>query len=134
MRPDTDRYGLSGGRARMMANMPVAGPPSTFEVPPEQAGRRLDQFLVGQLPEVSRARVQQLIGEGKVLVNETAAKPSLKLKGGERIQVLGRPMAAPLRAIAEDIPLDVIYEDEDLAVINKPAPEPGRTSVTAAPW
>src|SRR5579862_3400599 len=121
MRPDTDPYGLSGGRARMVASMPVAGPPSTFEVPPEQAGRRLDQFLVGQLPEVSRARVQQLIGEGKVLVNETAAKPSLKLKGGERIQVLGRPMAAPLRAIAEDIPLDVIYEDEDLAVINKPA-------------
>jgi len=105
----------------MMASMPVAGPPSTFEVPPEQAGRRLDQFLVGQLPEVSRARVQQLIGEGKVLVNETAAKPSLKLKGGERIQVLGRPMAAPLRATAEDIPLDVVYEDEDLAVINKPA-------------
>src|SRR5579864_9300666 len=105
----------------MMASMPVAGPPSTLEVPPEQAGRRLDQFLACQLPEVSRARVQQLIGEGKVLVNETAAKPSLKLKGGERIQVLGRPMAAPLRAIAEDIPLDVIYEDEDLAVINKPA-------------
>src|SRR5579864_7594720 len=105
----------------MMASMPVAGPPSTLEVPPEQAGRRLDQFLAGQLPEVSRARVQQLIGEGKVLVNETAAKPSLKLKGGERIQVLGRPMAAPLRAMAEEIPLDVVYEDEDLAVINKPA-------------
>lgn len=93
----------------------------TFEVPPEQAGRRLDQFLVGQLPEVSRARVQQLIGEGKVLVNEAAGKPSLKLKGGERIRVLGPPTARPLRAIAEEIPLDVVYEDDDLAVINKPA-------------
>src|SRR5579872_6627649 len=104
MRPDTDPYGLSGGRARMMTSMPVAGPPSTFEVPPEQAGRRLDQFLVSQLPEVSRARVQQLIGEGKVLVNDAAAKPSLKLKGGERIQVLGSATPPPLRAVAEEIP------------------------------
>lgn len=94
---------------------------TTFEVAPEQAGRRLDQFLVGQLPEVSRSRVQQLIGEGKVLVNEAAAKPSLKLKGGERIRVLGLFTAPPLRAIAEEIPLDVVYEDDDLAVINKPA-------------
>ena len=101
--------------------MPAHGPSSTFEVAPEQAGRRLDQFLVSQLPEVSRARLQQLIGEGKVLVNDAAAKPSLKLKGGERIQVLGTATPPPLRAIAEEIPLDVVYEDNDLAVINKPA-------------
>src|SRR5690349_13330751 len=101
--------------------MPRHGSTSTFEVAPEQAGRRLDQFLVTQLPEVSRARVQQLIGEGKVLVNEAAAKPSLKLKGGERIQVLGSATPPPLRAIPEEIPLDVVYEDDDLAVINKPA-------------
>src|SRR5690242_13795399 len=101
--------------------MPRHGPTSTFEVAPEQAGRRLDQFLVTQLPEVSRARVQQLIGEGKVLVNDAAAKPSLKLKGGERIQVLGPATPPPLRAIAEEIPLDVVYEDDDLAVVNKPA-------------
>jgi 23S rRNA pseudouridine1911/1915/1917 synthase len=107
-------------RARMMAFMPGASP-TTFEVPPEQAGRRLDQFLVSQLPEVSRARVQQLIVAGKVLVNEAAAKASLKLKGGERIQVLGPPTAAPLRAMAEEISLDVVYEDDDLAVVNKPA-------------
>jgi 23S rRNA pseudouridine1911/1915/1917 synthase len=100
-----------------MANANTA----TFEVAPEQAGRRLDQFLVGQLPEVSRARVQQLIGEGKVRVNDAPAKPSLKLKGGERIQVQGPPTAPALRAIAEEIPLDVVYEDDDLAVINKPA-------------
>jgi len=94
---------------------------STFEVTPEQAGRRLDQFLVAQLPEVSRARVQQLISEGKVLVNESPPKASLKLKGGEQVRVLGSPAAPPLRAIAEEIPLDVVYEDDDLAVINKPA-------------
>ncbi|HEY6938981.1 MAG TPA: S4 domain-containing protein, partial [Terriglobales bacterium] len=101
--------------------MPGPGPASAFEVAPEQAGRRLDQFLVTQLPEVSRARVQQLIGEGKVLVNDAAAKPSLKLKGGERIQVLGPATPPPLRAIAEEIPLDVVYEDDGLAVVNKPA-------------
>jgi 23S rRNA pseudouridine1911/1915/1917 synthase len=101
--------------------MPGPGPASAFEVAPEQAGRRLDQFLVTQLPEVSRARVQQLIGEGKVLVNDAAAKPSLKLKGGERIQVLGPATPPPLRAIAEEIPLDVVYEDDDLAVVNKAA-------------
>ncbi|MGE5204758.1 MAG: RluA family pseudouridine synthase [Chlamydiota bacterium] len=101
--------------------MPGHDSPTTFEVAPEHAGRRLDQFLTAQLPEVSRARVQQLIAAGKVLVNKAAAKPSLKLKGGERIQVLEPAAAPPLRAIAEEIPLDVVYEDDDLAVINKPA-------------
>ena len=105
----------------MYAPMVADKPAASFEVAPEEAGRRLDQFLVSQLPEVSRARVQQLIADGKVLVNENAAKPSLKLKGGERVRVLG-PAAAPLlRAMAEEIPLDVVYEDEDVAVINKPA-------------
>ena len=105
----------------MYAPLVADKPAASFEVAPEEAGRRLDQFLVSQLPEVSRARVQQLIADGKVLVNENAAKPSLKLKGGERVRVLG-PAAAPLlRAMAEEIPLDVVYEDEDVAVINKPA-------------
>jgi 23S rRNA pseudouridine1911/1915/1917 synthase len=101
--------------------MPVHGPTYAFEVAPEYAGRRLDQFLVAQMPEASRAQLQQLIGEGKVLVNDSAAKPSLKLKGGEHIQVLGSATPPPLRAIPEGIPLDVVYEDDDLAVINKPA-------------
>ena len=85
------------------------------------AGRRLDQFLVAQLPEVSRARVQQLIEQGKVLVNDRAAKASLKLRGGEMIAVVGPAEPAPLRAMAEDIPLEIVYEDKDLAVVNKPA-------------
>jgi 23S rRNA pseudouridine1911/1915/1917 synthase len=82
---------------------------------------RLDQFLVSQLGEVSRARVQQLIEQRQVLVQAESAKPSLRLRGGERIEILGPPQAEPLRAIPEEIPLDVVYEDEDLAVINKPA-------------
>jgi 23S rRNA pseudouridine1911/1915/1917 synthase len=87
----------------------------------EEAGKRLDQFLAARLESVSRARVQEMIAEGKVLVNDAPAKPSLKLRGGERISVLGEAQRAPLKAIAEEIPLDIVYEDGDLAVINKPA-------------
>jgi 23S rRNA pseudouridine1911/1915/1917 synthase len=89
-------------------------------VPAEEAGKRLDQLLVMQL-DVSRARVQQLISEAKVLVNDASAKASLKLRGGERITVLGSASRPPLRAIAEEIPLDIVYEDDDLAILNKPA-------------
>ncbi|HET7208971.1 MAG TPA: RluA family pseudouridine synthase [Terriglobales bacterium] len=93
----------------------------TFLVSTEDASKRLDQFLVSKLPEVSRARVQQLISENKVLVNGTPSKASFRLRGGERIEIVGQVEELPLRAIPEDIPLDVVYEDEDLAVINKPA-------------
>src|ERR1043166_4412577 len=96
------------------------GPPVSISVTPEDAGQRLDQYLAGVL-DVSRARVQQLISEGKVLVNDVSAKASLKLRGGERISVVGKAERPPLRAIAEEIPLDIVYEDDDLAIINKPA-------------
>jgi len=88
---------------------------------PDDAGKRLDQFLVSRLEGVSRARVQELISAEKVLVDQARAKASLKLHGGERVTVLGRAERPPLRAIAEDIPLDIRYEDDDLAIINKPA-------------
>ena len=57
-----------------------------------------------------------MIAEGKVLVNDAPAKPSLKLHGGERITVLGEAQRPPLKALAEEIPLDIVYEDDDLAV------------------
>jgi 23S rRNA pseudouridine1911/1915/1917 synthase len=101
--------------------MPAEGFPIRILVTADVAGQRLDQFLTAQLRDVSRARVQHLLEEGKALVNGTAAKASLKLRGGEEITVLGDPEPPPLRAIPEDIPLDVLYEDEDIAVINKPA-------------
>jgi 23S rRNA pseudouridine1911/1915/1917 synthase len=94
--------------------------PITITAPADAAGQRLDQFLTAQLPDLSRARIQQLLREENALVNGAAAKPSLKLRGGEQITVTGGP-PPPLRAIAEDIPLDMIYEDADLAVVNKPA-------------
>ena len=95
--------------------------PTTLRVTPEDAGSRLDQFLTRQLSGVSRARVQELIRQGKVEVNGAAAKASLKLRGGETVEVRGPAERAPLRAEPEEIPLDVVYEDESLAVVNKPA-------------
>jgi 23S rRNA pseudouridine1911/1915/1917 synthase len=87
----------------------------------DDAGKRLDQFLVRHLSETSRARVQQLISQDLVLVNDSVAKASMRLRGGERVAILATAQPAPLRAMAEDIPLDIIYEDADLAVVNKPA-------------
>jgi 23S rRNA pseudouridine1911/1915/1917 synthase len=95
--------------------------PIDILVAPEDAGKRLDQFLSVRMDNVSRARVQQLISEEKVLVNDAPAKASLKLRGGEAVKVLGEAERAPLKAVAEDIPLDIVYEDDDLAVINKAA-------------
>jgi 23S rRNA pseudouridine1911/1915/1917 synthase len=93
----------------------------TIDVPAEAAGQRLDQFVAAQLEGVSRSRVQLLMEQGDVLINGEREKASLKLRGGERIAITGEPHPAPLKATAEDIPLDVIYEDADLAVVNKPA-------------
>src|SRR6202051_2457767 len=102
--------------------------PITLTSSPAAAGQRLDQYLATQLSEfsraeVSRARVQQLIERGEVLVNGTAAKASLRLRGNnnEKITVTGPPQAPPLRAIPEEIALDIVYEDDDLAIVNKPA-------------
>src|ERR1035441_2711035 len=100
--------------------------PITLVVSESGAGQRLDQYLAAQLSEVrhaevSRARVQQLIERGEVLVNAAAAKASLRLKGQEQITVTGPPQAPPLRAIPEEIALDIVYEDDDLAIVNKPA-------------
>lgn len=93
---------------------------TSITVADEHAGKRLDQFLASRL-DVSRARIQQLISEGKVRVDDGAPKPSLKLRGGERIAICGPAGRPPLHAVAEEIPLDIRYEDDDLAIINKPA-------------
>jgi 23S rRNA pseudouridine1911/1915/1917 synthase len=90
-------------------------------VPDEANGQRLDLFLAQQLEDVSRSRVQLLLQQGSVLVGGQLAKRSRKLRAGESISILGNPEPPPLRAMAEDIPLEIIYEDDDLAVVNKPA-------------
>ncbi len=100
--------------------MPETPTSRTLIVPPEAAGRRLDQYLVEVLA-VSRARVQWLLSEAKVRVAGKPPKASLKLRGGEELCLTGEAEARPLRAIPEAITLDIVYEDDDLAVINKPA-------------
>ena len=92
-----------------------------FTVPSSAAGQRLDQWLASQLPESSRVRIRQLIEQAKVTVNGAGPKPSLRLRGGEEIRIHGKVVLPPLRAFAEDIPIDVVYEDQDIAVINKSA-------------
>jgi 23S rRNA pseudouridine1911/1915/1917 synthase len=87
---------------------------------PADSGTRLDRFVAANCPDLSRSRVQELIDSGLVQVNRQPCKPSQKLKGGERITVRPEPRA-PLKAEAESIPLAILYEDDDLIVINKPA-------------
>ncbi len=85
------------------------------------AGLRLDQFLAMRLPEYSRARLQGWIEAGRVKLNgKPAGKASLKLRGGERIEVEPAELT-PLHAFAEQIPLEILYEDNDLVAVNKPA-------------
>jgi 23S rRNA pseudouridine1911/1915/1917 synthase len=91
-----------------------------LEAKREDRGKRLDQFLRERLPQYSRARLQDWIEQGHVLVNGSAEKRSFLLKGAERIDVAPAELA-PLRATAEDIPLDILYEDADIIAINKPA-------------
>jgi 23S rRNA pseudouridine1911/1915/1917 synthase len=101
--------------------VPDSPPIQTLTVPAEARGLRLDQWLASRLPDISRVRVQQLIEQRKIQVNGNVPKPSIKLRGGEEIIITGAVELPPLRAFAEDIPLDVVYEDESIAVINKPA-------------
>ena len=95
--------------------------PRTLTVAAEAAGQRLDQFLVSQLEGVSRSRVQLLVDQGDVQVDGEVPKASLRLRGGESITITGEPHPAPLKAIAEDIPLHVVFEDAHFAVVDKPA-------------
>ena len=89
-----------------------------YDKPAEQ---RLDLFLVEVLPGYSRARLQALVRDGLVWVNDaTAGKSGLKLEQGSRVEV-HIPPRAPAGLVAEDIPLDVVFENEDVLVINKPA-------------
>ena len=86
----------------------------------EQAGERLDRFLAAQLAELSRSRIQALVEEGFVQVDGAAMKPSYRVESGDSVTV-EIPAAPEAGVDAEPIALDVLYEDQDLAVINKPA-------------
>jgi len=91
-----------------------------FIAPGEGEGGRLDQFVVRSMEGMTRATVQRLIDEGRVTVNGRVEKPSLKLRGGERV-VVEVPPPVPAVPQAEEIPLVILHEDSDLVVVNKPA-------------
>lgn len=84
-----------------------------------EEGERLDRFVALRLPQLSRAAAQRLIESANVLVNHAPAKPSHRLEGGDLVEVTLPPPATEPQAQA--MPLDVVYEDEALAVLNKPA-------------
>lgn len=106
----------------------------SLQVTAEHVALRLDRFLDDSLPELSRSQIKRLIDEGAVTLNGETSKPGFKLRGGEEICViLPDPLAAT--AEAEPIPLQILYEDPALVVVNKPAhlvvhPAPGHQSGT----
>ena len=90
----------------------------TYKVNDFQANMRLDKILVSFMPDKSRTYISKLIDEGNCLVNDKPAKASLKLKAGDIIKI-NIPEDKPLEVNAEDIPLDIVYEDKDILIINK---------------
>lgn len=91
-------------------------------VPDELAGRRLDQALAELLPQYSRNRLQSWVKDGQVQVDGAAeTEPKRKLRGGESVVVAAAPDIEALAEQAEDIPLSIVYEDDALLVIDKPA-------------
>ena len=84
----------------------------------DRADERLDLFLVRRLPDLSRSYAQRLIADGQVRVDGTARKANYKLRGGEEIACT-MPPAEEIEIRAEDIPLDILYEDADIIVVNK---------------
>ncbi|MGV6858827.1 MAG: 23S rRNA pseudouridine(1911/1915/1917) synthase RluD [bacterium] len=92
----------------------------TFEVSPVDAGRRLDQILAESFPEFSRSRLQAWVKSGQVTVNGDSCKSKDKMRGGEQVAVQMEPPEEDPQFAPEDIPLNVVYEDDHILVINKP--------------
>src|SRR5579859_1066202 len=99
---------------------PSEAEPLVIEARVKGESPRLDQFLVQQLPEISRSLVQKAIDADAVTVNGHPSKASYKVRGGDVMRV-ALPDAGRELPQAEDIPLTILYEDEFLAVIDKPA-------------
>ena len=106
-----------------------------YKLTAKEAASRLDKYLAQALP-VSRTQLTTAIKDGHVMVNGAAAKPGDKVKAGDEI-VVTLPDPAPAELMAEDIPLDIVYQDGDIAVVNKPQgmvvhPAPGHATGTLA--
>ena len=92
----------------------------TLEIPLDMAGYRLDKALAKLFPSYSRARLQQWIKEGLVLVDDIKLRGKDKLKGGEKIQLTAQ-LTEEVTWQPQQLELDIVYEDDDLIVVNKPA-------------
>ena len=95
-----------------------------FIVEAEAAGQRIDRFLSGEDTGLSRSALQGLVAEGHVLCNGKSIAKSLKLKAGDTI-LLEIPDAKPIEAVPQDIPLDIVYEDDHALGLGRP-PGPGQ--------
>lgn len=91
----------------------------TFEASEEQKNERIDKFLVSMLPELSRSYIQKLLKDQLVLVGESAVKANYKLRPNDSI-LIRIPEAMEPDILPEEIPLDILYEDNDVLVVNKP--------------
>lgn len=105
------------------------------DVTAEEIGERLDKVLVALRPDLSRAHVQRLIDEEKLTINGKSSKSGYKLRNGDKLRLVIPPPEPLLHLQPEAIPLDIIYEDADIIMINKPAglvvhPAPGHNSGT----
>ena len=112
----------------------MAVPMLELTVPPAAAGHRLDRFLTEALAHLSRSRVQTLIREGHVQLNRRAAKPSESLRAADVVS-WEEPAAKPTALVAEALELPILYEDDDLLVLDKPVglvthPAPGHAGGT----
>ncbi len=95
--------------------------PQTFTFATNRPGERLDRVLSELLPDLSRAHIQRLIKKGEITVKgTTVVKPSTRLEGGETVTI-NIPPVEPQLLLAERIPLDIIYQDDEVVVVNKPA-------------
>jgi 23S rRNA pseudouridine1911/1915/1917 synthase len=94
--------------------------PVEIDVPLAVSGQRVDQFLSARFPELSRSYIQTLIDEGEVKVDGAVCRRSQRLRPGEVVELV-IPPPRPSEVVAQDLPLDVVYEDDDLAIVNKPA-------------
>ncbi|MCI6269845.1 MAG: RluA family pseudouridine synthase [Lactobacillus delbrueckii] len=90
-----------------------------YELTVEASGQRLDKYLAEEMADLSRSRIKELVQAGEVLVNGKKSKVSYNVQKGDLIQVTVLPLE-PLALEAENIPLDIVYEDEDVIVVNKP--------------
>ena len=108
--------------------------PRPYNLVVDQPGIRLDKYVSERYPQLSRTQTQKLISDGHIKVNDHLAKAGLKLNVGDRLTI-SLPSATPASLTPEEIPLNIIYEDKDLLVIDKPTglsvhPAPGHPNHT----